>query len=357
VGSTQLLSVPYALYAKSASLRYSNTGDTLCSGSHFVIVPGISGANTNASGSGSPTVTTGVVNSVTTASAVLSGNVTNDGSSSVTARGICYATTVSPTVANSTAASGSGTGIFNAILNGLNAATTYYARAYAVNSSGTSYGNQVSFRTEGTIGQACAQGATMTVTHNAGDLAPVTKIVTYKLVQTDLSRESKCWITQNIGADRQAVTEDDFSEASAGWYWQFNRKQGYRHDGILRTPNSSWITTIPPDSGYWHRLNDPCHLLLGQGWRIPTSTEWSLVSSKWNATYHPFTSELRLHRGGHFLWTTGSIQERGLFGRFATMNANGPDEFMIYDDYHPAYGSRTWGENKNGGVSVRCLMD
>ncbi|QKG79727.1 M6 family metalloprotease domain-containing protein [Tenuifilum thalassicum] len=103
---------------------------------------------TAGSAASTPTVTTGSVSNVTSSSATVSGNVTSNGGASVTARGICYSTSQNPTISNSKVASGSGTGSFSATLTGLSPNTTYYARAYATNAQGTSYGSQVSFTTE-----------------------------------------------------------------------------------------------------------------------------------------------------------------------------------------------------------------
>lgn len=94
-----------------------------------------------------PTVTTTAASSVTATTATSGGNVTADGGATVTERGICYATTQTPTTANSKVASGTGTGTFTANMTGLTANTTYYARAYAINAQGTAYGSQVSFTT------------------------------------------------------------------------------------------------------------------------------------------------------------------------------------------------------------------
>lgn len=95
-----------------------------------------------------PTVTTtSPASSVTASSATVSGNVSSDGGSTVTARGICYSTSQNPTTSHNVASSGSGTGSFSASLSGLGSSTTYYARAYATNSVGTSYGSQISFTT------------------------------------------------------------------------------------------------------------------------------------------------------------------------------------------------------------------
>jgi len=94
-----------------------------------------------------PTVTTDTVSNITDSSAVCGGNVTSDGGSPVTARGVCWSTSQNPTLSNSHTSNGSGTGIFTSSLTGLTAGTTYYVRAYAINSVDTAYGNQITFTT------------------------------------------------------------------------------------------------------------------------------------------------------------------------------------------------------------------
>lgn len=93
------------------------------------------------------TVTTSSALSVTANSASLGGNVTADGGGTVTARGVCWNTTGSPTTGDNSNSNGSGTGSFSETISSFTANTTYYVRAYATNSEGTSYGIQFSFTT------------------------------------------------------------------------------------------------------------------------------------------------------------------------------------------------------------------
>ncbi|MFZ4724777.1 MAG: FISUMP domain-containing protein [Paludibacter sp.] len=99
-----------------------------------------------------PTVTTTTASSITSNSAISGGNITSDGGAIVIARGICWSTSQNPTTANSKTTDGSGTGSFSSSLTGLAASTTYYFRAYATNSVGTAYGNQVSITTSNQYG-------------------------------------------------------------------------------------------------------------------------------------------------------------------------------------------------------------
>lgn len=94
-------------------------------------------------------VQTSVPTDITANSATLGGNVTSEGSSSVTERGVVYSTSPNPTTDdNKIIDSSTGTGSYTAPVTGLNAATNYYTRAYAINSSGTAYGSEENFTTD-----------------------------------------------------------------------------------------------------------------------------------------------------------------------------------------------------------------
>ena len=93
-----------------------------------------------------PTVVTTPISGITSTTAVSGGNVSSDGGSPVTARGVCWSTTPNPTVALSTKTSnGIGRGTFVSNITGLTLGTIYYVRAYATNAVGTSYGAEFSF--------------------------------------------------------------------------------------------------------------------------------------------------------------------------------------------------------------------
>lgn len=94
-----------------------------------------------------PTLTTASISSITLTTAVSGGTISSDGGSPVTVRGVCWATTASPTIANSKTDNGTGIGTFSSSITGLQAATTYHVRAYATNAAGTSYGNDLTFMT------------------------------------------------------------------------------------------------------------------------------------------------------------------------------------------------------------------
>lgn len=118
---------------------------------------------------------TTTASSITNTSAASGGNVTNDGGTPVTSRGICWATSQNPTTANSKVVCGSGTGSFTGNLTGLTAGTTYYIRSYATNSAGTAYGTQTSFTTSAPslpvlVATGTAYSISYTSAYSTGDI-------------------------------------------------------------------------------------------------------------------------------------------------------------------------------------------
>ena len=95
-----------------------------------------------------PTVTTDEVSSITSISAICGGEVISDGGANVTTRGVCYSTNQTPTISDDHTSNGNGIGAFISNLTNLMPNTTYYIRAYATNSVGTSYGDQKTVTTE-----------------------------------------------------------------------------------------------------------------------------------------------------------------------------------------------------------------
>jgi hypothetical protein len=200
-------------------------------------------------------------------------------------------------------------------------------------------------------------GSSMIINHVAGSVAPVTKTVTYGLVTGIPGETSKCWITSNLGADNQATAVNDATEASAGWYWQFNRMQGYKHNGTTVTP--AWTITEINEDINWQAASDPCSLELGSGWRLPTKTEWTNVdaSGGWAEWNGPWNSDLKLHAAGYINCYDAQLVDRGYSGLYWSSSTE------------PGYGESGWHlhfYNSNSyinsnmkalGFTIRCLHD
>ncbi len=120
-----------------------------------------------------PTITTATVISITSTSAVSGGDITSDGGAPITARGVCWSTGTNPTLVNNSTTNGTGTGTFTSNLTNLNPGSTYYVRAYATNSIGTVYGNQVSFTAPAaapTLTTTAISAITATTASSGGDI-------------------------------------------------------------------------------------------------------------------------------------------------------------------------------------------
>ena len=182
--------------------------------------------------------------------------MTNDGNATVTARGVCWSTSHNPTVSNSHTTDGSGTGSFTSSITGLSQNTTYYVRAYATNSVGTAYGNEVSFTT------------------------PVTQPVPDGWVDLGLP-SGLLWASCNLGA----TTPEEY-----GYYYAWGEtqtKSEYSWANYIYGDYNSWTGTYTmykyntaesygtvDNMTTLEASDDVATAVLGSGARIPTKAEW-----------------------------------------------------------------------------------
>lgn len=186
-----------------------------------------------------PTVTTTAISDTTGISAVSGGNVTNDGGSPVTARGIVWGTNPAPTVALTTKTTdGSGAGQFNSKLNDLKINTIYYVRAYATSNVGTSYGNEIVFTTLKFVPLAsvniCNQIWSIknldVVVYSNGDTIP------------------------------QVTDPTQWAKLTTGAWCYYN--------------NDPTLNSVYGKLYNWYAVNDP-RGLAPTGWQIPNDSEWN----------------------------------------------------------------------------------
>ncbi|MBK7712985.1 MAG: fibrobacter succinogenes major paralogous domain-containing protein [Bacteroidales bacterium] len=122
---------------------------------------------------GEPVLTTAAVTSIAQTTAVSGGNITSDGGASITEKGVVWSTTTNPTIALTTKTSdGTGTGGYVSNITGLLPGTQYHVRAFATNSVGTAYGNEVIFTTTSilvpTLTTTAASAITQTTASSGG---------------------------------------------------------------------------------------------------------------------------------------------------------------------------------------------
>ncbi len=198
-----------------------------------------------------PVLTTTAISAITGTTAMSGGTISNDGGEAVTARGVCWSTTPNPTVSNSKTTDGTGIGTFSSAITGLNTNTTYYIRAYATNSAGTSYGNQLSLATTFVCG---------------GNITDIDGNV-YETV----SIGSQCWMKENLKTSKYndganiptGLSIADWISTTNGAYTMYN--------------NNPINDTIYGKLYNWHAVNTG--KLAPAGWHVPTNEEWQTLTN------------------------------------------------------------------------------
>jgi uncharacterized protein (TIGR02145 family) len=173
-----------------------------------------------------PVVETSAVTSPTDSSASGGGEVTYGGGASVTARGVCWSTTHNPDVNDDHSTDGTGMGIFSSMLTGLAPNTLYYVRAYATNSEGTGYGDEVSFTTEMGL-----PGLTTVTVTSVTDSSAVSGGTITSDGGTSITAKGICWSTSqypDLGDD-------------------------YTFEGTGSTPFVSTMEDLEPNTTYYVR--------------------------------------------------------------------------------------------------------
>ena len=203
-------------------------------------------------------LTTSDVTEITVNSAISGGNVGNDGGNPVSQRGICWSTAPNPTTASSISSNDTGLGSFSSNLTGLSPNTLYYVRAYAINSVGTFYGNQVSFTTAavGSITALNCSSATNTGTLTQGTAAGgVSSTVPYTggnggthngqtVTSTGVSGLTATLAAGTFASGADSLTYTITGTPSASGTASFALSIGGQNCTLTRTVNSSGQTGI-----------------------------------------------------------------------------------------------------------------
>lgn len=304
-----------------------------------------------------PIISTNSITSITQTTASGGGNVTSDGGSTVTARGICWNTTGNPTTGNNKTTDGSGSGSFTSSITGLTPGTPYYVRAYATNNQGTAYGNQVTFTTSSGL-------ETGTVADVDGNVYQTVKI------------GNQWWMAENLkstkyndGTSIPNVTDNStWAGMTSGAYSWYNNDIGNKNTyGALYN---------------WYAVST--QKLCPSGWHVPSDNEWTTLATTCDGRN---SAGNKLKEAGTAHWlspNTGATNETGFtalpggyrrgdgpFGyeaHYGTLGTGGHwwsstevgpgstdswGEFMYYDNgTFPNYGHR-----KVAGFSVRCIKD
>jgi uncharacterized protein (TIGR02145 family) len=298
-----------------------------------------------------PVLMTSAIDSISNISAKSGGEIKSDGGLAITAKGICWSTKSSPTITDSKTTDGTSAGNFTSNLTGLKAGLIYFVRAYATNSKGTSYGNEISFKTLKLIGLG------QNITDIDGNI--------YKTVYIG----SQQWMAENLKVSKYNdgtvipnITEDSkWSNLTSGaWSYYNNDAYGKLYNWYAVTKTTNGNKNVCPT-----------------GWHVPTDAEWMVLidylggltvaggkmkevgTTSW---YSPNkdatnTSLFSALPGGYrgFDGNDGSI---GAHGFWWSSSEFSPDmAYNRYLYYNIGGNVSSHGNSKKYGFSVRCLRD
>ena len=309
-----------------------------------------------------PTLTTTAISAITDNSAQSGGNITDDGGATVTARGVCWSTSWSPTIADSKTTDGSGTGSFTSSLTGLSSETTYYVRAYATNSVGSEYGQQVILKTYNTvtdfdrnvyytviIGTQTWMAKNLKATHYADGTAIL------------LVEDNSAW--NSLGDTNKAYCYYNNNSSNCDTYGALYTWAAAMNGAISSDANPSSIQGICPD-----------------GWHLPSDAEWRQLidylggesaaggklketgNTHWNNPNDGATNEsgfTALPGGYRISGTFGNIWDYGYWwssteGYFGTPT---PPPWYITMYYNNSSAFMNFAYAKKSGLSVRCVKN
>lgn len=278
----------------------------------------------------SATLTTSAVSGITQNGASCGGNITADGGLPVSERGICWSTTVNPTIANNHTTENNGLGSFTANISGLINNTTYFVRAYATNGAGTVYGNEVSFTT--------LLSQFTDIDGNGYDTIHI---------------GNQIWMKQNLKTNHFR-NGDSIANVTANTTWQSLTSSAYCN----YENNAAYVSTYGRLYN-WYSTVDTRNLC-PTNWHVPSDAEWTTLTTYLGGE-SVAGSKLKeidfINVYGGWRYSSGSF-----------MSLNDASYWWSTDEYSTTralrrrmFTSYTYVEKANSdkpnGYSVRCIKD
>jgi uncharacterized protein (TIGR02145 family) len=288
---------------------------------------------------------------ISTKCASLNGSITSNGGSQVSEKGFCWSVNSNPTISDNKIINQGNLSSFSDTIFGLNPNTIYYVRAYAINSKGTSYGNQQRFSTLGF-------GSVTDIDNN---------------VYSTITIGSQVWMVENLkttkyknGTSIPNITTSWTNLQNGAYCWYNNNNANKNTYGALYNFHAVNTGNLAPN-----------------GWHIPTDSEWSTLINYLGGSQ---SASLMLREAGFTHWqspNTGATNKSGFTalpgGHKTAPGLGGIDFYDLgnwaywwsstayvtgYARYRSiGYGGALWGEEPGdtnqiyNGLSVRCVKD
>ena len=316
-----------------------------------------------------PSLNTVQISSVNLTSAESGGLITDDGGGMITEKGVCWSTFSSPTVESPHSSEGTGYDLYVSQLTGLLSNTIYYVRAYATNEAGTSYGEELTFRT---LSESEAEELYQIKFNPDLEYGTVRDVGwnTYKTIQIG----TQIWMAENL----KTTSYNNLAQIP------------HVEDSIF------WVNTTD-DAFCWYRNDIASKTLYGAlynwkavtngnlcpvGWHIPTQEEWLILE---NYLGGEDVAGGRMKETGTWRWmspNSGASNESGftalpggsrsVSGSFLEIRFRGTwwsstpasadsafsvsltfDSSRLWEGYSGNVGINS----KDNGLSVRCIQD
>jgi uncharacterized protein (TIGR02145 family) len=299
---------------------------------------------------GLASLTTTAITTFNNNSAVSGGNITANGGGTITASGVCWATTTNPLATGSHTSDGATTGTFTSNITGLSEGTVYYVRAYATNSAGTAYGNQVQVLTmmsdiEGTIYKTVVIGTQVwmaenlkTITYNDDTDVPN---ITDPAVWVTLTTPAYCWYNNDeankpiYGALYNWFTANSDKICPTGWH--------VPTDPEFKTLEIFLgMTQVQADLLQWRGTDQGTQLKNTTGWNTGNGTN---------------TSGFSALPGGYRYYGDGSFNNVGTLSYWWSSTQVSPTNAYYRRLDGDMEGVFRDGAVKTAGKYIRCLKD
>lgn len=227
-----------------------------------------------------PVLLTNDILEVTSTSVRTGGIISSDGGSAITAEGVCWSTSPSPTISNSKTMDGTSTNFFSSTMTSLEPNTTYYIRSYATNSIGTGYGNELNITTLAPVLPPIIAYKTTLQYNLNGNKTEVVAYVMYSNTNTWVESSKEIYSYDSQGHKTQIIVSN-WDTSTRSWINNYKNTYSYFAFGVMwlgteyiwDTNTNEWLARDKYDDywdnstalyttyylwdtrGYWHYYN------------------------------------------------------------------------------------------------------